>query len=183
MNHDVSATSTGIGNWEQAKRGRSGINESTVPEDLRDIVLRHQISYEVWPDWSGCGGRAKRIGYCVSICGVNDRVDCGGGHHVPGCAHCALTYGEIRKVAEWITLKERPDCRFQIGPFDRAWHIAPRQRWSRNEIVVNIKILHSRNIDGPVNESQERCLNELRLELKRLGVREGVCQTTKVAVH
>ena len=163
--------------------GPSAINESRVPEDLRDIVLRHQISYEVWPEWSGCGGRAKRIGYCVSICGVNERVDCVRGHHVPGCAHCSLTYDEIRKVAEWITLKERRDCRFHIEAFDRAWHIAPRQRWSRNEIIVNIKILHSRSVDCPVNESQERCLNELRLELKRLAVREGVWQTTKVALH
>jgi len=32
-----------------------------------------------------------------------------------------------------------------------------------------------------VNESQERCLNELRVELKKLGVREGVWQTAKVA--
>jgi hypothetical protein len=98
---------------------------------------------------------------------------------VPGCPHCGLTYDEIRKLAEWITLKEQPACRFQIVPFDRAWHIAPRQRWSRNEIIVNIKILHSRNVDGPVDESQEQCLNKLRVELKKLGVREGVWQTAK----
>jgi hypothetical protein len=167
----------------ELRGGRSSIDESTVPEALQDVVLRHQVSYEVWPEWSGCGGRARRIGYYVSICGVNDRVDCVRGHHVPGCRHCGLTYDEIRRIAEWITLKEQPDCRFQIEPFDRAWHIAPRQRSSRNEIIVNIKILHSHNVDGLVNESQERCLNELRVELKKLGVREGVWQTTKVTAH
>ena len=161
----------------------SSIDESKVPEALQDVVLRHQVSYEVWPEWSGCGGRARRIGYCVSICGVNDRVDCRRGHHVPGCLHCGLTYDEIRKFAEWITLKEQPDCRLQIGPFDRAWHIAPKQRWSRNEIIVNIKIMHSGSVDGPVDESQERCLNKLRVELKKLGVHEGVWQTAKVAAH
>jgi len=159
----------------------SSLDESTVPEDLQDVVLRHQVCYEVWPEWSGCGGRARRIGYCVSICGVNDGVDCVSGHHVPGCPHCGLTYDEICKIAERITLKEQPDCRFEIEPFDRAWHIAPRQRWSRNEIIVNIKILHSHNVDSPVNESQEHCLKELRVELKKLGVREGVWQTAKVA--
>ena len=167
----------------ELRAGPSSIDESTVPEALQDVVMRHQVSYEVWPEWSGCGGRARRIGYCVSICGVNDRVDCGSGHHVPGCPHCGLTYDEMRKLAEWITLKERLACRFQIGPFDRAWHIAPRQRWSRNEIIVNIKILHSRNVDGPVDESQEQCLNKLRVELKKLGVREGVWQTAKVTVN
>ena len=158
----------------------ASIHEPTVPEALRAIVLRHQVSYEVWPEWSGCGGRAWRIGYCISICGVNDRVDCVQGHHVPGCQHCGLTYDEIRKVAEWITRKEQLDCRFQIEPFDRAFHIAPRQRWSRNEIIVTVKILHSHNVDGPVNESQERCLNELRAELKKLDVREGVWQAPKI---
>ena len=161
----------------------SSIDESTVPVALQDVVLRHRVSYEVWPEWSGCGGRARRIGYCVSICGVNDGVECVRGHHVPGCAHCGLTYDAIRKIAGWITLKEQLDCRFQIGPFDRAWHIAPRQRWSRNEIIVNLKILHSHNVDGPMDESQERCLNELRIELKKLGVREGVWQAPKVAAH
>lgn len=152
----------------------SAMGEPRIPEALQNVVLQHQVCFEVWPEWSGCGGRAKRIGYCVSICGVNDRIDCGRGHHVPGCQHCALTYDRLRKLAEWITLTGQPDCRFQIAPFDRAWHIAPRQRWSRNEIIVNVKILHSGNIDRPVNDSQERCLNELRANLMKLGVREGV---------
>ena len=51
----------------------------------------------------------------------------------------------------------------------RGRHIAPRQRWSRNEVIVNIKILHSHNVDGPVDESQERCLNERR----RISYAEG----------
>ena len=159
------------------------IDEATVPTALQDIVLRHQVSYEVWPDWSGCGGRARRIGYSVSICGVNDQIDCVRGHHVPGCLHCGSTYDEMRKIAEWITFKEQPDCRYRIEHFDRAFHIAPRQRWSRNEVIVFVKILHSQNVDGPVNDSQEGCLNELRIELKKLGVREGVWQAPKVVTH
>jgi hypothetical protein len=161
----------------------SSIGERTVSETLQSLVLRHQVSYEVWPEWSGCGGRAKRIGYYVSICGINDGVNCIGGHHVPGCPHCALTYDHLRKIAECITVIEQQDSRFEIGPFDRAWHIAPRQRSSRNEIIVTIKILHSHNIDSPAGESQERCLNELRANLKKLGVREGVWQGASVAAH
>ena len=165
------------------KAAPPSMTEPTVPEALQAIVLRHQVSYEVWPEWSGCGGRARRIGYCVSICGVNDQVACVRDHHVPGCPHCGSTYDEIHKMAEWIIRKEQPDCRFQIDPFDRAFHIAPRQRWSRYEIIVTVKILHSQNVDSPVNESQERCLNELRVELKKLGVREGVWQAPRVTAH
>jgi len=161
----------------------SSIDEPRVPEELQAVVQRHQVSYEVWPEWSGCGGRARHVGYCISICGVNDQVDCVRGHHVPGCSHCGATYGAMRKIAEWITLKEQPDCRYQIEHFDRAFHIAPRQRWSRNEVTVFVKVLHSHNVDGPVNDSQERCLNELRAGLKKLGVREDVWQERKVAAR
>jgi hypothetical protein len=161
----------------------SSVDEPTAGEDVQELILRHQVCYEVWPEWSGCGGRARRIGYCVGICGVNDQVDCVRGHHVPGCQHCALTYDEIRKIAERITLKEQPDCRFQIEPFDRAWHIAPKQRWARNEIIVTVKILHSQSVDRQVNNSQESCLNALRAELKKLGVREGVWQAPKALAH
>jgi hypothetical protein len=161
----------------------SAINEPTVPEVLKNVVLRHRVSYEVWPEWSGCGGRARRIGYCVTICGVNERVDCTRGHHVPACLHCRLTYDELRRIAEWITPAEQKDCRFEIEPFDHAWHIAPRQRSARNEIIVSVKILHSHNVDGPVNDSQERCLNGLREKLKKLGVHEGVWQAATVPAH
>ena len=161
----------------------SSTGEPTIPEDLQKVILRHEVSYEVFPEWSGSGGRARRIGYCISICGVNDHVDCTRGHHVPGCAHCSRTYDDIRKIAEWITLTEQLDCRFQIECFDRAFHIAPRQRWSRNEVIVNVKILHSHSVDRPVDASQEYCLNQLRAELKKLGVREGVWQAATAAVH
>ena len=169
---------------ENARRALpSSTDEPKIPEALQNVVLQHEVSYEVFPEWSGCGGRARRIGYCISICGVNDQVDCVRGHHVPGCAHCGRTYDDLRKIADWITLSEQPDCRFQIESFDRAFHIAPRQRWSRNEVIVNVKILHSHGVDRPVDESQEHCLNQLRAELKKLGVREGVWQAATVAAH
>ena len=152
-------------------------------ELLRNIVLRHQVSYDVWPEWSGCGGRARRIGYCVSLCGVNDGSECGRGHHVPGCIHCSLSYDELRKIAEWITLKVEQNCRCEIQSFDRAWHIGPRQRSSRNEIVVTVKILHLHNVDSPIEEAQEHCLKEICSKLGELGIREGVWQSAAAGGH
>ena len=151
-------------------------DEPTVPEALRNIVQLHQVCYEVWPEWSGCGGRARRIGYCVTLYGVNDGNNCVRGHHVPGCPHCGFTYNELRKIAEWITLTEQRGCRFEIQPFDRAWHIAPKQRWSRNEITVNVKILHRHDVDAPSDDSQEGSLKEMRTILRKIGVSEGVWQ-------
>ena len=160
----------------------SSLDEPTLPDVLQNVVLRHQVCYEVWPEWSGCGGRARRIGYCVTLYGVNDRNDCVRGHHVPGCLHCGFTYDALRKIAEWITLTEQQGCRFEIQAFDRAWHIAPKQRWSRNEITVNVKILHRQDVDAPLDDSQEGSLKEMRTILKKLGVREGEWRA-ETAVH
>jgi hypothetical protein len=149
----------------------SSIVEPTV-QILQRIVQLHQVCYEVWPEWSGCGGRARRIGYCIEICGVIDRHDCVHGHHVPGCIHCSATYEELREIADWITRTDQEDCRLEIEEFDRAWHIAPRLRWSRNEIVVSIR--HYHDVDANLGDSQERCLKQLRGKLQTLGVREDV---------
>ena len=156
---------------------------SSMVEQLREIVQKHCASFEVWPEWSGSGGRARRNGYILTLCGVNEDQNCSRGHHVPGCLHCYQTYEELRRIAEWITQKDQQGCRYEIAPFDRAWHIAPRQRWSRNEILVMIKILHRRDVDAPVDDNQQACLDELRSKLKELGVHEGLWKALTVAAH
>jgi len=156
---------------------------SSMVEELREIVQKHCASFEVWPEWSGGGGRARRNGYILTLCGVNEDQNCSRGHHVPGCLHCYHTYDELRRIAEWITQKDQQGCRCEIAPFDRAWHIAPRQRWSRNEILVMIKILHRRDVDAPVDDNQQACLDELRSKLKELGVHEGLWKALAVAAH
>jgi len=145
----------------------------SVIEELRQIVLKHCTSYEVWPGWSGHGGRAKPIGFYLSLCGINEGTNCSH-QHVPGCPHCYLTYEELRRVAVWITQQEGHTYRYEIEEFDRAWHIAPRQRGSRNGILVTIKILHRHDVDATVEHDQQHCLDELRAKLRELGVHEGV---------
>src|SRR6476620_3166044 len=108
----------------------TAVGAAISPEALRKIVLRHAVCYEVWPEWSANGGRATRIGFAISLCGVHEngfaRQD------VPGCPHCWRTYAELRDVAEWITPAQEKMCRFEIAAFDRAWHVAPKVRHSRN---------------------------------------------------
>ena len=175
----VATTESVVSPQIQAPYSTAPTDPSSV-EQLREIVRKHRACYEVWPEWSGCGGRPRRIGYGLSLCGVNEGNNCSHGHHVPGCKHCSLTYDALRTIAEWITQKDQPGCRYEIEEFDRAWHIAPRQRWSRNEILVNIKILHRRDVDAPFDDNQQNCLNELRSKLIEAGVREGVWQASAV---
>jgi hypothetical protein len=145
---------------------------SATAEALREIVLRHCVCYEVWPEWSANGGRATRIGFTISLCGIHENDP--GQNNVPGCGLCWGTYSALRTIAERILPKEERACRFEVGAFDRAWHVAPSARQGRNETVVPIRIFHRHNVHAPVDDCQQQCLNEMRERLHGLGIRENV---------
>jgi hypothetical protein len=156
-------------------RGRaypSGSDASATAEALRRIVLRHCVCYEVSPEWSANGGRTTRIGFSISLCGIHENGP--GQNDVPGCARCWGTYSALRTIAEWILPEEERTCRFEVGVFDRAWHVAPSARRGRNETVVTISIFHRSNVHAPIDECQQQCLNEMRESLHGLGIRENV---------
>jgi hypothetical protein len=46
-----------------------------------------------------------------------------------------------------------------------------------------IKILHRRDVDAPVDDHQQACLDELRAKLKALGVHEGLWKAPAVPAH
>ena len=157
---------------ERAQGYPSASNASATAEALRRTVLRHRACYEVWPEWSTNRGRTTRIGFSISLCGVHEKAL--NENDVPACGRCWRTYTALRTVAESIMPKEERTCRFEVGGFDRAWHVAPSTRAGRNETVVTISIFHRRNVHAPVDECQQQCLNEMRERLHRLGVRENV---------
>jgi hypothetical protein len=144
-------------------------------EHLREIARRHQVCYEVWPEWSIAEGRKIQIGFELQLCGANAHtIEDGPDHPVPGCERCFSTYGELRQIAEWILPREERPSRYEIGYFDRALHIAPGKRRSRNEVVLPIRILHRHEFNRAVDECEDRCLREMRGKLVQLGVYEGI---------
>ena len=153
--------------------GSSAAGQRTLTlEAAQEIGRRHCVCYEVWPEWSASRGPATRIGFSISLCGIHESGD--GQHDVPGCPHCWRTYTSLRRVAEWILPAEERMCRFELGVFDRAWHVAPNVRQGRNETVVEIKIFHRRNVHAPIDDCQQQCLDEMRATLAGLGIRENI---------
>jgi hypothetical protein len=143
---------------------------------LREIVVRHQVCYEVRPEWAYVSGAQTQIGYRLELCGVNVHEETeGDGHQTPGCPRCRRTYEDLRELAEHVLPKDGGRAsRYEVEPFDRAWHVAPRERRSRNEIVLTVKVLHRRGVNEPADECERRCLREMRGSLAELGVAEGV---------
>lgn len=168
MSTDNSSTAT-----IEVEPGNRPINDAAF-ERLREIARRHQVCYEVWPEWSIAAERKLQIGFELQLCGTNAHArDDGPEHPVPGCAHCFTSYSELREVAEWILPKEERPSRYEIGPFDRALHIAHRKRTSRSEVVVPIHIMHRHDFNREVDDCEDRCLKEMQQRLRELGIVEG----------
>lgn len=148
---------------------------TTMIAGLREIARRHEVCYEVCPEWSISEGRKIQIGFELELCGINSHVveNESRRHPVPGCSLCFRTYGEIRQIAESILPREERPSRYEIQAFDRALHIAPHQRQRRSEVVVRIVIMHRRDFNRPVDDCESRCLKEMRERLSQLGICEG----------
>jgi hypothetical protein len=142
----------------------------TAFERLQDIVERRQVCYEVAPEWSISDGRKTQIGFEMELCGISSNEKCL--HPVPGCPNCWRAYDEIREIAEWILpIEERPS-RYEIQSFDRALHVAPSKRQRRNEVIVRIVIMHRSGFNRPLDDCENKCLQEMREKLKQLGIHE-----------
>lgn len=158
----------------------AGISEASTAESapqlerLRQIVEKHQICYEVWPERSVAGGRKIVIGFELQLCGTNSHVAAKCGQPVPGCKYCSETYEDLRQIADWILPKEERPSRYEISAFDRALHIAPRQRRSRAEVVLTVHILHRSDFNREVDDCENRCLKEMRQRLSQLGIRQDM---------
>jgi hypothetical protein len=146
---------------------------STLDERLREIVERHQVCYEVWPERSVAQGVKIQIGFELQLCGTNSHVAAGEHQPVPGCEYCHSTYEDLRQIAEGILPREERPSRYEIAGFDRSLHVAPHSRQSRSEVVLTIHIVHRANFNREVDDCENRCLKEMRGRLKELGICEG----------
>lgn len=147
---------------------------TTQIERFREIVSRHQVCYEVWPEWSTKEGRKIQIGFELQLCGVNEHTVEGGTHPVPGCQYCSRTYSQLREIAEWVLPVDERPSRYDIQAFDRALHQAPAKRKRRNEVIVTIIVMHRNDFNRPVDDCENLCLTEMRQRLSQLGIREDV---------
>ena len=198
LNNSLSDPASTTGKWLPLRLGRGDgaavarvVAQATetqadapvTPELLRELVRRHRVCYEVWPEWASVWGARTQIGYRLELCGAGEHGEARGGERpVPGCWRCRRTYDDMRKIAEWVMPREGRPSRYEIEPFDRAWHVAPKQRGSRNEVVLAVKILHRGDVNRPVDECEQQCLGEMRARLAGLGVAEGAYREERVAI-
>lgn len=141
--------------------------EKHMIEDLRRIIEKHTVRYEVWPHYEMNDGKRVTVGFDLELHGTHDH---GTTRLSPGCHLCTETYADLRRVAESILPKEQRPSEYEIPPFDASLHGTAR---GPLEVVLPIRIEHRHNFFDPVDGCEERCLKEMEGTLAELGVPNG----------
>jgi hypothetical protein len=147
---------------DEAKRGAESV------AGLREVALRHGARYEVLPEMDVVDHRLVRVGFRLMLWGLHEHPQ----GVQPGCDECVKVYRDLERVAEWIMPKEERPSRYEIEAFDRGLHAAPDLK-DRDEVRLEVKILHRHDAFSPIDACEERCLKEMKENLGKLGVREG----------
>jgi len=135
---------------------------------LADFVKRYQVCWEVWPEYLMVAGKERQVGFELELTGTPEP----GTEHVgPGCPACRRVYRALHDVADWILPKEERPSMYEIGPYEQALRYSP-VRALRPDVTLNVKIVHRRGFDQPVDQCEIRCLEEMKQRLKQLGACE-----------
>ena len=136
--------------------------------DLQSLVAEHTIRYEIWThyDIRPEGGKVMN-GFDLELHGTHSR---GQTRNTPGCEFCWTTYGDLRKIADAVLpTVERPSA-YEISPFDNSLHSTGGRE---SEVVLTIQLKHRHEYFAPVDDCEEKCLQEMVDKLRALGIRDG----------
>jgi hypothetical protein len=141
--------------------------ERETVQDLKKIIEKHTVRYEVNPHYEIASGKQVMVGFDLELYGTHEH---GKTRLLPGCELCRETYTELRHLAESVLPTDRRPSMYEIPPFDSSLREASRGVF---EVKVAIRIEHSHGFFGPVDDCEERCLKEMCQKLTELGVPAG----------
>lgn len=132
--------------------------------ELKRVVERHTVRYEVWPHYEIADGKRVVVGFDLELYGTHDHGDTS---MSPGCRLCSETFADLRRVAESILPKEQRPSQYEIAPFDQSLHASAGGRF---EVMLPIRIEHRHGFFDPIDDCEERCLKGMQQQLAELGV-------------
>ena len=150
---------------QQSSTSRSFNDQSLV---LVELVKRHQVCWEVWPEYLIVGGKQQQVGFELELSGTHEP---GTEHVSPGCPACRHVYRALHSIADSILPKDERPSRYEIGPYEQALRYSA-VRGNRPDVTLSLKIVHRRGFDQPVDQCEMRCLEEMKQCLRQLGACE-----------
>lgn len=132
---------------------------------LEELVERFRVCWRDWPEYIYADGHERQIGFELDLSGTHEPWV---KHPEPGCEHCQRVFAALHEIAEWILPKDERPSTYEIEVFDRAIRYTAAHK-GRPDVQLAIRILHRNGWDQPVDECEERCLQEMKARLAEIG--------------
>jgi hypothetical protein len=137
--------------------------------ELRDLITRHQVYWQVWPEYRMSSDDALvKVGFQLGLFGTHDHPQ---SNPIAGCGECVKVYRDLHRIARSILPPEGRESRYEVGIFEGA--LSASRSASRRDILLTIKVLHRHQTDGPIDDCEVRCLEEMKEKLHALGALAG----------
>jgi len=137
--------------------------------ELRSMIDRYRICYEVWPDWAIVDDKKVQVGFELDLC-----AGCGKAPppSSPDESPELETFEQLQDFVSAVLPSATTGTDFEILPWDSSVHQSPR-RGFRPEVVLGVQIVHKHGAEGPVDDCEQRCLHDVEQRLKQLGIRRS----------
>lgn len=149
--------------------GRTDMNNNPAPEELRRLVERFAIRYEVSPESAVLRDHAiRQVGYVVNLYGDDER----GGPLRAGDDRCRQILRGLCRISRWAAPADDETCHIDINPVEASLHYLKLET-GHGCVRLEIRILHAGAPERSMDADQNRALEELVGRLEALGVRSG----------
>ncbi len=136
-------------------------------EALIDLVRRHDVSWEVWPERQVVAGELGQIGFAIELFARHDEPS----HEpMPGCPECQKAHASLARIAQAVLPREQRASRY-----DRVYGRGMTYPSASAEglMQLTLKILHRRDFGAPPDACEAECLEDIEARLASLGARQG----------
>lgn len=135
--------------------------------DTSELIKRFQVRWDVWPEYIFLDHEKRQIGFQLELAGMHED---GSENPEPGSRKCRETYQALVQIAKDVLPPGNDDDNiYRFEPYDPGIHYSPRHG-NRPEVVLNIRIVHRKAFDRPVDDGQVRYLDKLQQRLEEKGI-------------
>ena len=146
------------------------MSEVLDTKELKELVLHHQVCWEVLPIWHiPRPGERVKIGFEVDLYGTHDHPQ---QPPLPGCEECHVVFADLRRIAAAVLPPSDRDSRYVIEPYDPSLTFSPHRKM-RKDVSVAIDIVHRGPFDQAIDPCEARCLSDIEGALRALGACPG----------
>jgi hypothetical protein len=147
-------------------------------EELRRLVRKHRVVYQVSPATEVVGGQRVHVGCDLDLLGAHEPHAPG---VLPGCERCRTIWDDLLRIAEAVRPTDVMRATVvRVALFDHAIHTRrARQTGERDEVCLTLTLRRKSERSAATDECEERCLRGVIDGMRNLGLQPGAWQDSQ----